>query len=125
MIEYAYNYPLYPKQVEALRVIANEENANEPQDLDSILEKLTYKVSKQSFQFTLRSLISRGLVEKVGRKVINGKSRRMLKVTELGRHKLSLESVMFGTSKAADPKTCMADEIEKTDKLIEEITRSL
>lgn len=125
MIEYAYNYPLYPKQIEALRVIANEENGNAPQDLDAILENLTYKVTKQSFQFTLRSLIKRGLVEKVGRKVINGKSRRMLKITELGRHKLAVESTVFASSKAADPKVCMMDEVEKTNKLIAEIEAAL
>ena len=120
-VEYASNYPLYPKQVEALRVIANEANGNAPQDLDTILSHMTYAVTKQSFQFTLRSLIKRGLVEKVGRKTIYGRSRRMLKVTELGRHKLALEDTSFVTSKPADPKTCEMDEVERTNKLMKQL----
>ncbi len=120
-VEYASNYPLYPKQVEALRVIANEANGNAPQSLDAIISNMTYTVTKQSFQFTLRSLIKRGLVEKVGRQTSYGKSRRMIKITELGRHKLALEDTRFVTSKPADPKTCEMDEVEKTDKLMKQI----
>lgn len=124
-MEYAENRSLYPKQIEALRVIANEAHGNAAQDLDFIIENMTYKVSKASFQFTLRALIKRGLVEKVGRQVINGKSRRMLRITELGRHKLALEDSNFRTSKPADPKTCETDEIEITDKLLSEINAKL
>ena len=118
-IEYGMNLPLSNKQIEALRVIANEENGNEPQDLDTVLSRLTYKTTKPSFQFTVRSLIKRGLIEKRSCETLRKKSRRFLAVTELGRHKLSAET--YRASKPADPKTCGFDEVEKTDRLIAEI----
>lgn len=43
----------------------------------------------------------------------------MLRITVMGLHKLSSEK--FIAMKAADSKTCLIDEIERTDKLIAKI----
>lgn len=117
--DYAQSYPMTPKMYMALEVIANRDNDCEPQTLDSILAQLPYAPTKQAFQFTLRSMIKRGWVEKLNRKCVDGKSRRMLRITVMGLHKLSSEK--FIAMKAADSKTCLVDEIERTDKLIAKI----
>ena len=56
--DYGTNYPIQPKQFQALVTIANTDG--EPMTLDEVLAKLPYETTKQSFQFTLRSLIKRG-----------------------------------------------------------------
>lgn len=113
--DYAQNYPLLEKQYSALCVIAE----NSPISLDDVLLRLPYETTKQSFQFTLRALIQRGLVEKLPRQNIGGKSRRMLQITPIGLHKISTEQWI--TQKAADKKTCQFDEVAKTDRMIKEI----
>lgn len=118
-VEYAMNVPLSAKQMEALRVIANEDDGGKPLDIDTIVSRLSYKTTKQSFQFTIRSLINRELISKMKCTTVRGKSRRLLKITSLGLFRLHSE---FGRAdKPADAKTCMIDEIEKTNRLLDEI----
>ena len=116
---YALNYPLVDKQYAALRVIANSENDGQPQTLDEIISRLPYDTTKPSFQFTLRALIKRGLVEKMPRQVVNGKSRRLIRVTPLGLHKIVTEA--WRATLPADLRTCQPDEVAKTDRLLKEI----
>ena len=116
---YALNYPLVDKQYAALRVIANSENDGQPQTLDEIISRLPYDTTKPSFQFTLRALIKRGVVEKMPRQVVNGKSRRLIRVTPLGLHKIVTET--WRATLPADLRTCQPDEVAKTDRLIKEI----
>nr|DAS20072.1 MAG TPA: Transcriptional regulator, MarR/EmrR family, emrR, transcriptional regulator, DNA-binding [Caudoviricetes sp.] len=117
--DYGTNYPIQPKQFQALVTIANTDG--EPMTLDEVLAKLPYETTKQSFQFTLRSLIKRGLVEKLNRSVVNKKSRRVLRITPLGFHKIKTE--LLRSTKAVDAKTCLVDEIEKTDLLLAKIEK--
>jgi hypothetical protein len=119
MTIYANNTPMTAKQLEALRVIANVDNGGEAQDLDSIISLLRYKTTKQSFQFTIRSLIKRELITKLDRECVRGKSRRLLAITPLGMNKLYSEDKL--AEKPADPKTCQVDEVAKTDRLLAEI----
>lgn len=119
-ISYAEFLPLFEKQKQALEVIANKKGCFAPQTLDHIIESLPYKVTKQAFQFTLRSLIKRGLARKLDRQCVDGKSRRFIQITMLGLHKL--ESSRFDYEKAADKKVCMVDEIAVTDRLLKEIS---
>lgn len=121
MIDYANNYPLVQKQFDALKVIANEKNGCAPMSLDDVIASLSYETTKASFQFTLRSLIKRGLVEKLPRQNIGGKSRRLLQVTPLGLHKIKTEYMR--DVKSADYRTCMIDEIAKTDRMIAELEK--
>lgn len=54
-------------------------------DLDEILERIDYKTSKDSLQFTLRALIGRRLIRKVGMECRRGRQRVLFELTELGR----------------------------------------
>jgi hypothetical protein len=117
--DYGNNLSLTEKAIEALRVISNAENNGMPIDLDTVLSRLAFHPTKQAFQFTLRALIKRGLVEKVGTAVIRGKRRRLLKITMLGLHKMHSDSIR--NISYADKKTCNEDETLKTDLLLKEI----
>ncbi|CDT52769.1 conserved hypothetical protein [Vibrio coralliirubri] len=73
------------KQRDVLQVIlqGNETECVECVDLDQILERIPYETTKQSLQFSIRSLINKGLAEKVGTECRRGKSRQTFKATEL------------------------------------------
>ena len=60
--------------------------------LDELLEVLPYKTTKQSIQFSIRSLIKKGLVEKghTRQRSDNRYHRRTLGLTTLGRAKAKL-----------------------------------
>ena len=73
------------KQIEQMRVICAGNPDGTDLDLDQILERLTYGPSKQSFQFSLRALEKKGLIEDTGRELRRGRSRRVIAPTGLGR----------------------------------------
>lgn len=123
MVEYGITVPMTAKQLQALKVIANEAQDGEPLDLDTVIARLPYKTTKQSFQFVVRSLIRRELIEKLDRTKLRKKSRRMLQITPLGLCRLNSE--FRRAEEAADPKTCLTDEIEKTDRLLAQIEEDL
>lgn len=56
-------------------------------DIDEILERVPYSTTKQSLQFSLRSLISKSLVEKADLLCRRGRARRTYKPTQLA-HKI-------------------------------------
>ncbi|MET2951326.1 hypothetical protein ABXV18_24900 [Vibrio owensii] len=75
------------KQREILQIIVNG-NVNDEErycdvDLDQVLERISYKTSKESLQFSIRSLIKKDMVEKGGTECRRGKSRQTYKPTEL------------------------------------------
>jgi hypothetical protein len=76
---------LTSKQISQMRVICAGNSDGTDVDLDQILEKLPYQTTKQSFQFSLRALIAKGLVEEAGREVRRGRSRRVISPTGLGK----------------------------------------
>lgn len=110
---------LRPNQTMALEVIANEKENNEPLILDEVLARLPYITTKQSFQFTLRSLIVKGYVEKGGRVNIDKKSRRLLRITPLGLNKLKQERE--AGYRPIEREALGDTETKITDKLIKKI----
>ena len=118
---YGMNTPMTGKQLETLRIIANEENGGKPLDLDEIMSKLSFKTTKQNFQFVIRALIKRELIEKLECETIRHKKRRILKITPLGLNRLRNEPKR--TMMAIDTKSAAIAEREKTDRLIEEIEK--
>lgn len=75
---------LTAKQIEQMKVITTGNADGSPVDLDQILERLSYKPSKQSYQFSLRALIKHGLVEKGPRETRRGRERQTITPTGLG-----------------------------------------
>ena len=54
------------KQMEALNFIVRGNPDGSFVDLDQMLERVSYRPTKAAFQFTIRTLIERGLIEKKG-----------------------------------------------------------
>jgi hypothetical protein len=54
-------------------------------DLDQLLERIPYKTSKESMQFSIRSLIGRGMVEKGPQEKRRGRTRATLLPTKTAR----------------------------------------
>jgi hypothetical protein len=76
---------LTAKQLELLRVIAAGNDDGTACDLDQILDRIRYRTSKGSLHFSLRILIERGLVLKMGVETRRGAKRRLVKVTPAGK----------------------------------------
>lgn len=64
-------YDVTEKQYKILNVICigngtsdDDDKVLIPVDLDQLLERLTYKTTKQSMQFSIRALITRGFITK-------------------------------------------------------------
>lgn len=77
---------LTTKQLELMRVIAAGNEDGTPADLDQIIERVSYKPTKQSIQFSIRALIGHGLIEKVGTDKRRGRQRVLIAATPLGQH---------------------------------------
>lgn len=52
------------KQISILRVIAAGNEDGSLTDLDQLLDRISYETTKASIQFSIRSLIKNGLIEK-------------------------------------------------------------
>ena len=77
---------LTEKQLELIRVISEANSDGSSVDLDEIIERANYKPSKQSAQFSIRSLIEHGLIEKTGAENRRGRKRVLISITALGQH---------------------------------------
>ncbi len=53
-----------PKQVEILKLIIRANSDGSLIDLDQLLERASYKPTKQSIQFTIRQLVEKRYIEK-------------------------------------------------------------
>lgn len=77
------------KQVKILGCLIDKNPDGTEMDLDQLLEKLRdgyqWDTSKASIQFSLRRLISYGLIVKQDREVRRNRKRAILAVTDLGR----------------------------------------
>ena len=58
-------------------------------DLDQLLERVPHKTTKQALQFTVRSMVDRGLLEKKGRETRRGRSRVLFALSAAGGHFMS------------------------------------
>ncbi|KLV10202.1 hypothetical protein [Photobacterium ganghwense] len=78
---------LTKKQKQIIHTILIVEEVRGIADLDSVLESLPYKTSKESFQFSLRALIEKRLLTKgeLRKRSEGGQNRRTLLLTTLGR----------------------------------------
>jgi DNA-binding MarR family transcriptional regulator len=82
------------KQVQILNVLVKGEGVDAqgaliPADLDQLLERLDYKTTKASIQFSIRALIARGLIAKAGMENRRGRKRVLLAPTETGKSLVS------------------------------------
>lgn len=79
---------LTKKQRLIMGVILEGNRAKDPSDfswvdLDQLLERLPYKTTKESLQFSIRALVNRGLVEKGDTELRRGRKRRTLRPTSM------------------------------------------
>lgn len=79
---------LTAKQLHLLGVIVAgnvEDGVFSPCDLDQIIERVEYKPTKQAIQFSIRNLIRKGLIQKVGTELRRDRRRVVIAPTALGR----------------------------------------
>lgn len=76
---------LTSKQLELLRHIGDGNPDNVAIDLDQLLDRTSYKPSKQSIQFSLRALIAHGLIKKGPTEKRRNRMRAIIELTDMGR----------------------------------------
>lgn len=80
---------LTAKQIQLLGVIVIGNGSPggqfEPCDLDQIIERVDYKPTKEAIQFSIRNLIGKGLIEKVGTELRRDRRRVVIAPTENGK----------------------------------------
>lgn len=96
------------KQIELLNTIGRRNTDGGAVDLDQLIERLTYKPTKQSVQFSIRALIAHGLIQKDAPEKRRGRTRTLISLTEQGR-------VMIGK-----PKVSLVETI--SDELLDELS---
>lgn len=77
----------YPseKHLSVIKILCQGNEDGTLVDLDQLLERLPYKVTKESFHFTLRTLAKHGWAHKGERENRRGRNRRTIELTPLGR----------------------------------------
>lgn len=75
---------LSEKQAEILKHIVRMNADGSFIDLDQLLERLSYKPSKDALQFSIRHLVGRNLIEKKPVEYRRGAKRRLFAPTALG-----------------------------------------
>lgn len=99
---------LTQKQLELLSIISKANPDGSPTDLNEIIERLSYKPTKEAVQFSIRALIAHELIEKVGSDNRRGRRRVLISCTSMGKHfATATDGVSFVSS-------------EEEDKIIEE-----
>lgn len=76
------------KQINILNTL-NVDKDTAPLDMSQLIEQLPYETTKQSMQFSIRALIGKGLVLKIGQESRRGKSRVVLGLTDFGKEVMS------------------------------------
>ena len=102
---------LTQKQLELIRVIGMRNPDGGATDLDQILERLSYKPTKQSLQFSIRALIAHNLIQKDASEKRRGRTRTLLSLTSAG-------EIMNGSKKKESFVTDVEDD-ELLDSLSE------
>jgi len=72
------------KQMQIMRVVLRGNEDGSFCDMDELLKRLPYKVSKMALQFSIRALIKNGLLIKQERELRRGRRRVVFSATELG-----------------------------------------
>jgi hypothetical protein len=75
---------LTTKQMLILAVVKAGNSDGTPIDLDQIVARLPYETSKESLQFSIRALVKREMLDRSKKVVRNGRSHRVIELTELG-----------------------------------------
>ena len=75
---------LSEKQIQILKVVKMRNSSGKHLDIDQVLSKLPYTTTKQSFQFSIRILINKGLVEKLPLETRRKKNRVSYRLTKEG-----------------------------------------
>ncbi len=75
---------LTSKQIDLLTTIGRRNPDGGALDLDQLIERLPYKPSKQSVQFSIRALIAHGLIQKDTPEKRRGRTRTLISLTEAG-----------------------------------------
>jgi DNA-binding MarR family transcriptional regulator len=84
--------PLTNKQLALINLLAKRNPDGSALDLDQISEGLPYKPSKQSLQFSIRALVTHGLIEKAPSEKRRGRMRCLIVLTRAGEHVAGLKS---------------------------------
>jgi predicted transcriptional regulator len=69
------------KQIDVLEKILKGADNGDFLDTNQLMEKISYTPTKRAFQFTLRYLIQRGLIEKAGLRERDGRKRMTYTLT--------------------------------------------
>ncbi|EGR3221737.1 hypothetical protein DC904_13645 [Vibrio parahaemolyticus] len=72
------------RMIMILEVVLKRNTDGSLVDLDQIIERVDYEVTKPAIQFTLRRMVEHGVIEKFGMEKRRGKSRVIYRGTELG-----------------------------------------
>lgn len=83
------------KQIEIMKVVVAGASEGAAVDLDQLLERLPYKTTKESLQFSLRAIERHGLIDRSFAEHRRGRLRRLVRTTDLGR------AVIGGTGRPA------------------------
>lgn len=75
---------LTAKQTALLTIIAQGNPDGSEVDLDQVLERLPYKTTKHSLQFSIRIMVAKGLIEKLELEGRRSRWRCVIKPTKLG-----------------------------------------
>ncbi len=77
---------LTPKQFEMLKLVVAGNDDGSMIDLDQLIERLSYRPSKQAIQFSIRAMIKHEMIEKCGMENRRERKRVLIGPTSLGRH---------------------------------------
>lgn len=75
---------LTDKQAEILKHVVKGNPDGSFVDLDQLLDRLSYKPSKDALHFSLRFMVNRGLIEKKDTELRRGAKRRVVAPTHQG-----------------------------------------
>jgi predicted transcriptional regulator len=78
------NMTMTSKQFQIMTTILKGNDDGSFLDLDQVIQKLSYKTTKQSLQFSIRALIRKGLVTKQEQEKRRGRSRAIVSPTKNG-----------------------------------------
>lgn len=78
------------RMIMILEVILKRNTDGSMVDLDQIIERVDYEVTKPAIQFTLRRMVEHGVIEKHGSETRRGKNRVIYKATPLGHETLKM-----------------------------------
>lgn len=72
-----------------LEVVGRRNEDGTAVDLDQIIERVDYDVSKEAIQFTLRSMVEKGVIEKCEAEKRRGRRRVIYQTTESGQEQFA------------------------------------